>query len=158
MCSLPTAVVYSPFGHQAFILSSCLSIICPPQPCTRHPRRGFDAGLCCNAQRRNKLHWGWWITAVSRIPPLQALFQFRALEGCLHFPWDSKWSSCPTPTPQNQLRQPCLCPYGKTLLSLQQKGLIHVVFGPLSTLAFQTMCKSCYEEHRLVQTSVMPLC
>lgn len=91
MCSQHTAmfknaVVYSPFGHQAFILSSCLSIICPPQPCTRHPRCGFDAGLCCNAQRRNKSHWGWWITAVFRIPPLQALFQCRALEGCLHFP------------------------------------------------------------------------
>lgn len=80
------AVVYSPFGHQAFILSSCLSIICPPQPCTRQHHCGFDAGLCCNAQRRNKLHWAWWIAAVFRIPPLQALFQCRALEGCLHFP------------------------------------------------------------------------
>lgn len=91
MCPLHTAmfksaVVYSPFGHQAFILSSCLSIICPPQPCTRQHHCGFDAGLCCNAQRRNKLHWGWWIAAVFRIPPLQALFQCRALEGCLHFP------------------------------------------------------------------------
>lgn len=53
---------------------------------------------------------------------------------------------------------PFLCPYGENLLSLKQKGLIHVAYASLSMLAFQTMCKSCYEEHGLVQTRVMPEC